>query len=106
MLEASVAEKLSVKRPWIRVNPKGLSPEQVAVIRKGPHLTDVDLSGYVVRALLRAGHRWAGELRYMSEDEVRAVHLIGPSAVAELKWRLGAVGVEIGGARKRVFYPT
>lgn len=96
------------KRPsiWVRANPHKLSPEELADIRATRHLTDLALTRTSYRALIRAGHRYAGELAYLTPAAVRALPLMDDRLYRNVYMTLHGVGVVIGSrARERVHVP-
>lgn len=81
---------------WVRDNPYRLSSTQIAGIRSTRHLTDVPLPNRLFGALLRAGHRYSGELSYMTFDELAAVPGVGHTGAAIVRRVLEDAGHKLG----------
>ena len=96
--DANVAPTPTVAfRPaWVRDNPYRLNSTQIAGIRSTRHLTDVPLPNRLFGALLRAGHRYSGELSYMTFEEVAGVPGVGPSGAAIIRRVLEDAGHRLG----------
>jgi hypothetical protein len=101
----------SPERPcpiWVRANPRGLTAQEIAHIRGTRHLTEVDMPKRVYRALIRAGHRYVGELAYVKLEELKSLPWMEVRDLPHLKRVLRlCFDVEIGGkvGRERVFAP-
>ena len=92
---------------WVRANPRSLSAAQIAAIRETRHLTDLDVGPLAYRCLIRAGHRYAGELAYIPEADVSGYIGMGPVSYDRLQRALSEVGIEIGSkVRVRVWAPS
>jgi hypothetical protein len=99
------------KRPpsrpiWVRANPLGLTPQEIARIRETRHITDLDLDERAYRALIWAGHRYAGELAYVRLFDLRGLQWMEARRLVQLRRTCADLGIEIGGrVRDRVFAP-
>lgn len=99
-----------IQRPalpiWIRANSRGLTAAEIEAIRGGRHLSDVNMPKSCFRALIWAGHRWAGELAYVQGPHIRGLPHMDARSYGSLYDALAELGVEIGSkARERVHVP-
>lgn len=93
---------------WVRANPRGLTPQEIARIREARHLTEVAMPKRVYRALIRSGHRYVGELAYVELEELKSLPWMEVRDLPVLKRVLRlCFDVEIGSkvGRDRVFAP-
>jgi hypothetical protein len=90
---------------WVRDNPRKLSDDEILSIRSTRHLTDLpELDEQAYRRLIRAGHRYIGEMAHVPPDELRA--LVGARPYVDLRAAAAEQGIEIGiRARERVYVP-
>jgi len=108
MIRRPVGRPRRVIRPapiWVRDNPRKLDADQILMIRSTRHLTDLpELDQQAYRRLIRAGHRYIGELEYVPADELRT--LVGARPYIDLRAAVHAQGIEIGiRAREKVYVP-
>lgn len=91
---------------WVRANPRQLPADEIVAIRQTAHLTDVPMPRMAYRALIRAGHRYVGELAYVEPGEVRYYEGMILDCFRQLTAIVRDYGIEIGGRhRERVYVP-